>query len=34
VVRTDTDRFELILPEPEKVRILQISDTHFGKPNP
>jgi 3',5'-cyclic AMP phosphodiesterase CpdA len=34
VVRTSTDRFELILPEPEKVRILQLSDTHFGKPNP
>jgi predicted MPP superfamily phosphohydrolase len=34
VVRTATDRFELILPEPETVRILQISDTHFGKPNP
>ncbi len=32
VVRTATDRFELVLPKRRRLRILQISDTHFGSP--
>ncbi len=34
VVRTATDRFELVLPKQPRLRILQIADTHFGTPNP
>lgn len=34
VVRLDTDHFELICNDPRKVRILQLTDTHFGSPKP
>lgn len=34
VERIDTDRFELICEHPDRVRILQISDTHMGAPTP
>lgn len=32
VVRQATDRFDLICPDPSRVRILQLTDTHFGRP--
>ncbi|MBS1725654.1 MAG: metallophosphoesterase [Armatimonadetes bacterium] len=31
-VRLDTDRFELIVPKRKVVRIMQVTDTHFGSP--
>lgn len=31
VVRTGTDRFDLIVDQPGSVRILQVTDTHFGR---
>lgn len=32
VIRNAEDRFDLILPSRDRVRILQITDTHFGTP--
>lgn len=32
VVRRAKDRFDLICPDPSQVRILQLTDTHFGRP--
>lgn len=32
VVRQATDRFDLICENPSRVRILQLTDTHFGRP--
>lgn len=32
VVRQATDRFDLICPDPSRVRILQLTDTHYGRP--
>lgn len=32
IERVDTDRFELICDHPDRLRILQISDTHMGAP--
>lgn len=33
VVQEAEDRFELLLPSPDRVRILQLTDTHFGTPS-